>query len=85
MVLTMNEHPNGLLEAKGITRDEGSSDLSHPSFLSLPQTMVSKVIEVQYPWHLQCHLSQTVQTGPDILDKAEDIDKNSYEDKPPHL
>ena len=52
MVLTMNEHPNSLLEAKGIIGDEGTSDLGHSSFLPLPQTMVLKVIEVEYPWHL---------------------------------
>ena len=48
-VLMMNDHPNCLLEAEGIIGDERTSDLSHPSFLSLPQTMVVKVIEVQYP------------------------------------
>ena len=35
-VLMMNEHPDGLLEAKGVIGDEGTSDLSHPSFLPLP-------------------------------------------------
>ena len=64
----MNQHPNGLLEAKGVIGDEGTSDLSHLSFLPLPQTMVSKVIEVHYPWCLQCHPSQTGQTDPDALD-----------------
>ena len=48
----MNDYPDGLLEAKGIIGDEGTSDLSHLSFLPLPQTVVSKVIEVQYPRHL---------------------------------
>ena len=48
----MNEHPNGLLGAEGIIGDEGTSDLDHPGFLPLPQTMVSKAIEVQYPRHL---------------------------------
>ena len=75
MVLMMNEHPNGLLEAKGIIGDEGTSDLSHPGFLPLPQTMVSKVIEVQYPQCLQCHLNRTTQMGPDILDEVGGIEK----------
>ena len=75
MVLMMNEHPNGLLEAKGIIGDEGTSNLGHPSFLPLPQTMVSKAIEVHYPWCLQCHLSQTTQMGPDILDETGGIKK----------
>ena len=43
MVLMMNEHPNGLLEDEGIIGDEGTSNLGHPSFLPLPQTMVLKV------------------------------------------
>ena len=74
-VLTTNENPDGLLEAEGIIGDKGTSNLSHPSFLPLPQTMVSKAIEVQYPWHLRCHLDQTAQTSPDILDEVEGIKK----------
>ena len=74
-VLMMNEHPNSLLEAKGIIGDGGTSDLSHPSFLPLPQTVVLKAIEFQYPWHLQCHLDQSAQMGPDILDKVGGIEK----------
>ena len=49
MVLMMNEHPDSLLEAEGVIGDEGTSNLGHPSFLPLLQTMVSKVIEVHYP------------------------------------
>ena len=44
----MNNHPNGLQEAKGVIGDEGINNLSHLSFLCLPWTMVLKVIEVQY-------------------------------------
>ena len=75
MVLTMDEHPNGLLEAEGIIGDEGTSNLGHPIFLPLPQTVVSKVIEVHYPWHLQYHPGQTTQMGPEILDEAGGIEK----------
>ena len=75
MVLTTNDHPDDLLEAMGIIGDEGTNDLGHPSFLPLPQTVVSKVIEVQYPWHLQCHLNRTAQMGPDILDEVEGIER----------
>ena len=71
----MNEHPDGLLEAKGIIGDEGTSDPGLPSFLPLPQTMVLKVIEVHYPWCLQCCPGQTAQMGPDILDEAGGIEK----------
>ena len=75
MVLMMDEHPNGLPKATGVKGDKGTSNLSHPSFLPLPQTVVSKVIEVQYPWHLQYHPGWTTQKGPDILDKAGGIKK----------
>ena len=71
----MNNHPDGLPEAKGIKGDEGTNDLGHPSFLPLPQTMVLKVIEVQYPWHLRCHLDRTAHMGPDILDEVEGIER----------
>ena len=74
-VLTVNKHPNGLPDAKGIIGDEGTSDLSHPGFLPLPKTVVSKTIEVQYPWHLQCHLDWTIQMGPDVLDEVGGINK----------
>ena len=74
-VLMMDEHPDSLPEAEGIIGDEGNSDLSHLSFFPLPQTVVLKVIEVQYPQHLQCHPSQTAQMGPDVLDEAGGIKK----------
>ena len=75
MVLTMNKNPNGLLEAKGVIGDEGTSNLGHPGFLPLPQAMVSKVIEVHYPRHLQYHPSRTTQMGPDVLNEARGIKK----------
>ena len=71
----MNEHPNSLLEAKGIIGDEGTSNLGHPGFLPLLQIVVSKVIEVHYSWHLRCHPCQTSQMGPDVLDEAGGIEK----------
>ena len=74
-VLMMNDHPDSLGEAKGIIGDEGTNDLGHLSFLPLHHTMVLKVIEVQNPWHLRCHLDQTVQMGPDILDEVEGIER----------
>ena len=73
--LMMTEHPAGLLEVEGIIGDEGTNDLGHPSFLPLPQTVVSKVIEVQYPWHLRCHLNQTAQMGPGVLDEVGGLKK----------
>ena len=75
MVLMINEHPGSLLEAEGIIGDEGTSDLSHPSFLPQPQAVVLKVIGVHYPWHLQCHPGQTTQMDPDIQDEAGGIEK----------
>ena len=71
----MNEHPDGLLKAKDIIGDEGTSNLSHPSSLPLPQTVVSKVIGIHCPWCLQCHLSQTNQMDPDVPDKTGGIEK----------
>ena len=70
MVLMMNKHLHGLPEGKGIIGDGGTSNLGHPDSLPLPQTVVSKAIEVHCQQHLQCHPSLTVQTDPDILDEV---------------
>ena len=75
MVLITNEHPNGLPEARGITGDGGTSNLSHPGSLPLPQTMVSKVIGVHCQWCLQCHPNLTIQMDPDVLDEVGDTEK----------
>ena len=75
MVLMTNEHPDSLLEAKGITGDGGTSNLSHPGSLPLPQTMVLKVIGVHCQWHLQCHPGLTAQTDPDVLDEIGGTEK----------
>ena len=75
MVLMTNEPPDGLPKAVGIIGDEGTSDLSHLGSLPLPQTVVLKVIGVHWPWHLQCHPSQTAQTDPDILDEVGGTEK----------
>ena len=69
MDLMTNEHPDSLLEAGGATGDGGTSDLSHPGSLPLPQTMVLKVIGVHCQWYFQCHPSLTAQKDPDILDE----------------
>ena len=69
MVLTTNKHPNSLPKAEGIIGDEGTNNLSHPSSLPLPQTMVSKVIGVHCLWHLQCHPGLTTQMDQDVLDE----------------
>ena len=68
-VLMTNKHLKGLPEAGGIIGDRGTSNPSHPGSLPLPQTMVSKVIEVHCQWSLQCHPSLTAQMDPDILDE----------------
>ena len=68
-------HPNGLLEAEGAIGDKRTSDLGHPGFLSLPQTVVSKAIGVHCPWHLQCHPGWTAQMDPDIPDGVGGIEK----------
>ena len=74
-VLMMNEHLDCLLEAKGIIGDKGTSNLGHPGSLPLPQTMVSKVIGVHYPWHLQCHPGWTAVIDLDALDEGGGIEK----------
>ena len=75
MVLMMNKHSDNLPKAEGVIGDGGTSNLSHPGSLPFPQTMVSKVIGVHCPWHLQCHPSWTAQMDPDILDEAGGIKK----------
>ena len=68
-VLMTNEHLDGFPKAEGLIGDEGTSNLSDPGSLPLPQTVVSKVIEVHCQWHLQCHPGLTAQTDPDVLDE----------------
>ena len=75
MVLMKDEPLIGLPEAEDIIADGETSDLGHPGSPPLLQTMASKVIEAQYPWHLQYHPSQITQMDPDILDKAGGIKK----------
>ena len=70
MVLMTSEHLNDLPEAEGVLGDGGTRNLGHPGSLPLPQTMVSKVIEVHCQWHLQFHPGLTIQTDPDILDEV---------------
>ena len=67
----MKDEPlDGLPVAEGIIGDGETSDLGHSDSPPLLQTMASKVIEAQYPLHLQYHPSQITQTDPDILDEA---------------
>ena len=66
---------DGLPEAEGVIGDRETSDLSHPDSPPLLQTMALKVIEAQYPWHLQYHPSQIAWMDPDIPDEAGGIKK----------
>ena len=54
---------DGLPEAKGIIGDGETSDLSHLGSPPLLQIMASKVIEAQYPLHLQYHGSRCSRRG----------------------
>ena len=72
----MEDKPlDGLPEAKGIIGDGETSNLSHLGFPPLLQTMALKVIEAQYPRHLQCHPVQIAQMEMDILEEAGGIEK----------
>ena len=75
MVLTKDEPLDGLPEAKGIIGGRETSNLGHQGSPPLLQTVASKVIEAQYPWHLQYHPVQITQVDPDILDEAGGIEK----------
>ena len=67
----MKDEPlDGLPKAKGIIGDRETSNLGHPGSSPLLQTVASKAIEVQYPWHLQYHPGQITQMDPDVLDEA---------------
>ena len=66
-MVPMEDKPlDGLPEAKGIIGDGETSNLGHLDSLPLLQTMASKVIEAQYPRHLQCHPIQITQMDPDF-------------------
>ena len=69
-VLMKDKPLDSLSKADGITGDEETSNLGYPGSPPLLQTMDSKAIEAQYPWHLQYHPSQITQMDPDILDEA---------------
>ena len=75
MVLTKDKPLDSLPEAKGIIGDRETSDLSHRGSPPLLQTMASKVIEAQYPRHLQYHPVQIARMDPDVLDEAGGIKK----------
>ena len=74
-VLTTNKYPNSLPKARGIIGDGGTSNLGHPGSLPLPQTVISKVIEVHCQWCLQCHPGLTAQMDPDVLDEGGGTEK----------
>ena len=72
----MKDKPlDGLPKAEGIIGDRETSNLSHPGSLPLLQTVASKVIEAQYPLHLQYHPGQITQTDLDILEEAGGIER----------
>ena len=75
MVLMKDEPLVSLPKARGIIGDGETSNLGHPGSPPLLQTVALKVIEAQYPWHLQYHPSQITQMDLDILDKAGGIEK----------
>ena len=74
MVLTKDEPLDGLPKAEGIIGDGETSNLSHPGS-PLLETVASKVIEAQYPWHLQYYAGQITWMDLDVLDEAGGIEK----------
>ena len=75
MVLMKDEPLDGLPKAEGIIGDGEASNLSHLGSPPLLQTVASKVIEAQYPWHLQYHPIQIAWMDLDVLDEAGGIEK----------
>ena len=75
MVLMEDEPLDGLPKAEGIIGDGETSNLGHPGSPPLLQTVASKVIEAQYPLHLQYHPSQIARMDPDILDEVGGIER----------
>ena len=72
----MEDEPlDGLPKAEGIIGYGETSDLGHLGSLPLLQTVALKVIEAQYPQHLQCHPIQITQMDLDILEEAGGIEK----------
>ena len=70
MVLTEDEPPDSLPKAEGIIGDRDTSNLGHLGSLPLLQTVALKVIEAQYPQHLQYHPFQITQMDLDALEGA---------------
>ena len=75
MVLKTNNPTSSLLKAEGVTGDGGTNDPSHPGTHLFLQTVVSKVIGVCCPRHLQCHPGLTVWMDPDAQDEIGGIEK----------
>ena len=72
----MKDKPlDGLPKAKGIIGDGETRNLGHLGSPPLLQTMALKVIEAQYPWHLQCHPVQITRMDLDVLEEAGGIEK----------
>ena len=72
----MEDKPvDGLPEAEGIIRDGETSNLGHLGSPPLLQTMALKVIEAQYPQHLQYHPIHITRMDLDILEEVGGIEK----------
>ena len=75
MVLMEDKPLDSLPKAKGVIGDRETSNFSHPGSPPLLQTVALKVIEAQYPLHLQYHPGQITWTDPDILDEVGGIER----------
>ena len=71
----IDELLDGLPEGKDIIGEGENSNHDYPGLHPPHWTMVLKVIEVPYPWHLLCPPGQTTQMGPDVPDVEGDTEK----------
>ena len=67
--------PQGHLEAVNAIDNGETVGPSCLGFLCLLWTMASRVIEVHYPQHLQCHPGLTGQMNQDVPDEVDDTEK----------
>ena len=74
-VPTIHSHLASPPEAKNIIGGGETGGLNHLSSLHLPQTMVLRVIGIQYEQHLRCCPDLTGQMDQGVPDEVDDTEK----------